>query len=145
MTTLLLILGGFIVVFIGLGLLSQKGEAPGLIDGKLKEPGSKPNVVCSEDGVQPERFVEPFNAALNDVADVIEELGGTITARTETYLSATFMSRIFKYVDDVELRQDGSICHIRSASRVGHSDMGANRKRVEHMRRVLQSEDVTDT
>lgn len=145
MTPLFLILGAFIVVFIGLGLLSQKGEAPGLIDGKLKEPGSKPNVVCSEAGVQPERYVAPFKASLNAVADVIEEIGGIITSRSETYLSATFMSKIFKYVDDVELRQDGSICHIRSGSRVGHSDMGANRKRVEHIRRVLQSEDVSDT
>ncbi|WP_427452717.1 DUF1499 domain-containing protein [Litorimonas sp. WD9-15] len=145
MTTFLLIIGGLIVVFIGLGLLSQKGEAPGLIEGKLKEPGSKPNVVCSEAGVQPERFVDPLNAALNDVADVIEQIGGTITSRSETYLSATFMSRIFKYVDDVEIRQDGDICHIRSGSRVGHSDMGANKKRVEQIRRILQSEGVANT
>ncbi len=145
MTTLLLILGGFIVVFIGLGLLSQKGEAPGLIDGKLKEPGSKPNVVCSEEGVQSERYVAPLNASLDEVATVIEELGGTITSRSKTYLSATFMSRLFKFVDDVELRQDGSICHIRSASRVGHSDMSANKKRVEHIRRILQSEDAAET
>ena len=46
-------------LFIGLGILSQKGEAPGLIDGRLKEPGSRPNTVSSEADVQPERSVKP--------------------------------------------------------------------------------------
>jgi len=82
------------VAFI-LGLVSQKGEAKGLVDGKLAEPGT-------------------------------------------SYLSATYMSKIFKYVDDVEIRKESDILwHIRSASRVGYSDMGVNRKRVEAIRAAL--------
>ena len=124
-------------LFVGLGILSQKGEAPGLIDGRLKEPGTKPNEVSSETGTQPERYVEPLKANLNRIAAAIEKTGGTITSRTETYLSATYMSRIFKFVDDVEIRVDGDISHIRSASRVGYSDRGENRRRVAMLRAAL--------
>lgn len=126
-------------LFVGLGIISQKGEAPGLVNGRLAEPDSKPNVVCSEDDTQPERAVAPINGKLPDVLKAIEATGGTITARSDDYLSATYMSRLFKFVDDVELRQDGDICHIRSGSRVGFSDAGINRKRVESIRRAVQS------
>ena len=126
-------------LFIGLGLVSQKGEAPGLHQGSLAEPGSKPNVVCSEPDTQSERAVAPIQGRLSDVADVIEETGGTITSRSDAYLSATYMSAVFKFVDDVEVRQDGDVCQIRSGSRVGYSDRGVNRKRVETIRRVVQS------
>ena len=125
-------------LFIVLGILSQKGEAPGLVDGRLKEPGSRPNTVSSEADVQPERSVKPLKASLSQIAEVIEATGGTITSRTDSYLSATYMSRIFKFVDDVEIRVDGEYCHIRSASRVGFSDRGVNRKRVETIRQALQ-------
>lgn len=134
-----------VALFIFLGILSQKGEAPGLKNGRLTEPGTKPNVVCSEAGTQPERAIGPLEASLEQVISVIEATGGTITSRSDEYLSATYMSRLFKFVDDVELRPDGDICHIRSASRVGYSDRGANRKRVEQIRKHLQSTGVSQT
>ncbi|MEP3654086.1 MAG: DUF1499 domain-containing protein [Litorimonas sp.] len=135
----LYIIGAIFILFVILGLISQKGEAPGLIEGKLAEPGSKPNTVCSETGTQSERAVAPIQGPLSDVADAIEATGGTITARSDDYLSATYMSRLFKFVDDVEVRQDGDVCQIRSGSRVGYSDRGVNRKRVETIRHAVQS------
>lgn len=137
--TFLYIIAAIIVLFILLGLLSQKGEAAGLVDGRLSEPGTKPNVVCSEAGIQPERAIAPLKAKFSDVADAIEATGGTITARSDDYMSATYMSKIFKFVDDVEIRRDGNQTQIRSASRVGYSDRGVNRKRVEEIRTLLQS------
>ncbi len=50
------------------------------------------------------------------------------------YRHYTFTTLIFRFVDDVEIRRDGDIAHIRSASRVGHSDLGVNRRRVEAIR-----------
>jgi len=48
------------------------------------------------------------------------------------------MSKVFKFVDDVELRDAGKgVVHIRSASRVGYSDRGENKKRVERIRAAL--------
>ena len=68
----------------------------------------------------------------------ITATGGTITSETDSYLSATYMSKIFKFVDDVEIRHDkDNIWHIRSASRVGYSDRGVNKKRVEAIRSKL--------
>ena len=134
-----------VALFVGLGILSQKGEAPGLKDGRLAEPGSKPNVVSSEEGTQSERKVEPLSGSLASVANAIEATGGTITSRSDHYLTATYMSRIFKFVDDVEVRQDGSVCQIRSGSRVGYSDRGVNRKRVETIRQALQSKALPGT
>jgi len=134
---ILLALGA--LMFFTLGLLSQKGKAPGLVDGKLVEPGMKPNVVCSEVGVQPERAVAPLQASLAEAEAAVIATGGTITAKTDSYIAATYMSKLFKFVDDVELRADGDVVHIRSGSRVGYSDNGVNRKRVETIRAYLQS------
>ena len=69
-------------LFVGLGIYSQKGEAPGLEHKRLKELGSKPNAVSSEAGVQPERAVAPLQASFKDVADAIDATGGTIKSRT---------------------------------------------------------------
>ena len=141
----LYLIGAIFLLFVVLGLVSQKGEAPGLQNGRLAEPGSKPNAVCSEEDTQSERAIAPIKGKLADVLSAIEDTGGTITSRSDDYLSATYMSRLFKFVDDVEVRPDGQQCHIRSASRVGYSDRGANRKRVETIRRMVQTKTAPKT
>lgn len=120
-----------------MGILSQKGKPKGLINGRLADVPSSPNAVSSEQDTQPEKLVAPLEASLRDVAIAIEATGGTITSRTDDYLSATYMSRLFKFIDDVEVRAEGNICHIRSASRMGYSDRGVNRKRVKAIRSAL--------
>ena len=57
------------------------------------------------------------------------------------YLYAEFSSRIFGFVDDVELyldRENESV-QVRSASRLGESDLGVNRKRVAEIRQLWRS------
>ena len=73
----------------------------------------------------------------SQIVRVVTELGGTVQTDTGSYLHATFVSRIFRFVDDLELRADGETIHVRSASRVGYSDLGVNRKRVEALRAKL--------
>jgi uncharacterized protein (DUF1499 family) len=52
-----------------------------------------------------------------------------------TYLHVEFTSFVSRFVDDVEfLADDAKIPHVRSASRIGHSDLGANRLRIETIR-----------
>ena len=58
----------------------------------------------------------------------------TIRSREEHYLHAEFTSRIFRFVDDVEFLLEDGIIHVRSASRVGRWDLGANRARIEDIR-----------
>jgi len=59
-----------------------------------------------------------------------------IVSRKERYIHAEFRSSFFGFVDDVEFLfpEDEKIIHVRSASRAGYSDFGANRKRVEKIR-----------
>lgn len=60
----------------------------------------------------------------------------TFVVEEDTYWRVEFRSRLFRFVDDVEFLFDPQArrIHIRSASRVGHSDLGVNRKRVEKIR-----------
>jgi uncharacterized protein (DUF1499 family) len=68
-------------------------------------------------------------------------MGGKIITDDGGYLHATFTSRIFRFVDDLELRLDGEngIIHLRSASRTGYSDFGVNRKRAEQFQALFRS------
>ncbi len=60
----------------------------------------------------------------------------------EGYLRAEVRSRLFRFVDDLEvLLDDGEQrIHLRSASRVGYSDFGVNRRRLEEIRRLFLAE-----
>lgn len=74
-------------------------------------------------------------------------MGGKIVLEDDFYLWATFNTRIFRFVDDLELRMDkeNGVIHIRSSSQVGYSDMGANRRRIENFRaRFSKSQSLND-
>lgn len=66
-------------------------------------------------------------------------MGGKIQEEQDGYLWATFTSRLFRFVDDVEFRMVSSdgIIHVRSGSRKGYSDLGVNRRRVEKLRTLF--------
>jgi uncharacterized protein (DUF1499 family) len=68
----------------------------------------------------------------------------TIVADTATYLHAECRSAFFGFVDDLELqlRPDAGQVALRSAARLGYSDFGVNRGRVETLRRTLVSAGV---
>ena len=66
-----------------------------------------------------------------------------IVTKTDNYLHAEATSQLLRFVDDLEIRVDEAerLIHIRSASRVGHSDLGVNRQRVESIRKLFNSMD----
>lgn len=137
MRLLFLIPATIITGMIILSLLSQRGKAKGLVDDRLAPLPSKPNCVSSEPGTDPDKQVEPLSTNKDGVKAAIAATGGTITSESDDYISATYTSGLMRFVDDVEFRRDGKLWQIRSASRVGHSDMGANRKRVKAIRAAL--------
>ena len=55
----------------------------------------------------------------------------------KNYIKVEFTSKLLGFVDDVEFVISESHIDVRSASRVGHHDMGANRKRIERIRSLL--------
>jgi uncharacterized protein (DUF1499 family) len=63
-----------------------------------------------------------------------------IVTRTSEYLHAEFTTRLLRFTDDVEflLDEKAGAIHVRSASRIGHSDLGTNRRRVETIRRLFE-------
>lgn len=75
----------------------------------------------------------PAEPAIDAIASVIESsTGAVIASRTADRVDAVFTTRIFRFKDDVSflVDTDANKIHFRSASRVGKSDLGANRKRL---------------
>ena len=121
-----------------LGHSSKSGQPPGLVSGTLAPCPDKPNCVSSEVGEDADHQIAPLDYSGTDagkawskIQQVIKDLGGEVAIVNDEYIAATFSSTVFRFVDDVECRLDASNnqIQIRSASRVGHSDMGVNRKR----------------
>jgi uncharacterized protein (DUF1499 family) len=65
----------------------------------------------------------------------------TVVTATDSYIHAEFTSRLMRFVDDVEFRYDTAarVIQVRSASRIGRSDLGANRKRIDAIREKWES------
>jgi uncharacterized protein (DUF1499 family) len=63
----------------------------------------------------------------------------TVISEEGDYLYAEYRSALMGYVDDVELLFDekARLVHVRSASRLGRSDFGVNRKRIEELRGLI--------
>ncbi|RTL00978.1 MAG: DUF1499 domain-containing protein [Neisseriaceae bacterium] len=57
----------------------------------------------------------------------------SIAVNEPNYVRLEYVSKIMRFVDDLELQQENNLAHIRSASRLGYSDWGVNRKRVEQL------------
>ena len=129
-------------------LAACSGKPPadlGLHDGLLASCGSAPNCVSSQ-AQDKKHYVEPLSFTVaadisrHALLEVLAQMpGAKIVAEEPLYLRAEFMSKTMKFVDDVELLIDplSGIIHVRSASRLGYSDMGVNRKRVEEIRKRL--------
>lgn len=140
-----LIIVGFLILpilaFGGLFYMGQKSReasAPGVSDGQLAACPASPNCVSSESNTPQDKRVEPLPlGAWSQISATIEEMGGTVTRQERDYIAAEFMSKLFKFTDDVEFRLGDDAVHVRSASRVGHSDMGVNRSRVDDLRARL--------
>ena len=122
----------------------------GLRNGTLAPCPSSPN--CVHTGLRhPQgttgmfaRTTIPPQELMTRIADVVAELPGTeIVTQNDRYLHAEVTSRIFRFVDDLEIAIVGdSEIVVRSSSRVGRSDLGVNRNRVEDLRSRLTAADV---
>jgi len=120
------------------GTQSAQLDSPEIADGRLPLCGARPNCVCSLPSDS--HYIEPLalnNGTIESVATAIEQMDGVIESRDENQLHATFTSAVFGFVDDVLILIDGDELQVRSSSRVGHSDLGANRKRLERLRAML--------
>jgi uncharacterized protein (DUF1499 family) len=102
-----------------------------------------PNCVSSQaDPSDEKHYIEPLTLSDTspDIAGMATWMAGRerceVLDQGDIWLHATCSTAIFKWTDDIALLvdSDAGVVHVRSASRVGKSDLGANRKRVEAMR-----------
>ena len=109
----------------------------------LRACPSTPNCVCSEYPNDQSHYIAPIDVSqypnINDLTvlhDLIVKAGGSVISQNQTYLSSTFKSGLFGFVDDLEIRLDeeNQKIHFRSSSRVGKSDLGVNKKRVMQLK-----------
>jgi len=107
---------------------------------------NSPNCVSSQ-AADSDHYIAPFKikgkpedafAALKKALS--EQSRTVITEASDTTLHAEATSLIFRFVDDVNaiLDAESGMIQVRSASRVGYSDFGVNRRRVEALRTALQ-------
>jgi uncharacterized protein (DUF1499 family) len=139
--------------FIAMSLFSCSGTRPanlGIKDGRLAPCPSTPNCVSSDaaddaHAVPQFQLVVPPDEGWRAVRTAIEGLPRTkIVSSTDDYLHAECSRAVFGFVDDLELhlRPAEKLIAVRSAARLGYSDLGVNRKRVESLREVLRERGV---
>lgn len=155
LSIIVVVFTAIIIYFFVLAYLSKSNQPLGMVDNMLAPCPQKPNCVCSEYSDDVAHFVMPINVGASvstlphtpdDILIMVKEavvaLGGKLQPDSQKqqvsgfYLAATFTSSFFGFIDDVELRFDieHNVLHLRSASRVGHSDFNANRKRINRLK-----------
>lgn len=118
-----------------LGLKDKDG-----VNHKVLNPcPESPNCIGSHYPQDKDHFLDPLKyetdkeEAQKNLKSLLKKTAGAqIISESEDYLHVEFTSSLFRFIDDVEFNftQDNLI-HLRSASRLGHSDLGANKKRME--------------
>ncbi|KHE72327.1 DUF1499 domain-containing protein [Halobacillus sp. BBL2006] len=113
----------------------------GVKDGQLADCPNSPNCVSTQTK-SPDKQMKPlpFNGELAEtkmlIRNILEDMERTsIEMETDTYIHAVVTTKLLKFKDDVEfyLDEESNLVHYRSASRVGYSDFGVNRKRMEQI------------
>lgn len=151
---ILLIVLPVVLILVGqFGLLS--GTRPtdlGLKDGLLKAPIKDYwNVISSHADKQehtdyhviaPITYSGSGKEAFAKLEAIVRAMdGAAIITKQDGYLYAEFQTKVLKFTDDVEfvLDESASVIHMRSASRLGRKDLGANRNRLEAIRSKFNS------
>jgi uncharacterized protein (DUF1499 family) len=134
-----------------MGLFSgTRPDNLGVTNGRLKPPPSSPNAVSSQaqdalHAIAPLSYSSSRERAMDALVKIVEATPRTrIVSRTQDYLYAEYQSALMGFVDDVEFwfEPNAKLIQVRSASRLGYSDFGVNRARIEDIRRKLAASAV---
>lgn len=160
MKTLFLVL---VLLAVGLALAAQfgllGGRTPGDLgvrDGRLKPPSMSPNSVSSQAGLYPDHpqrayaQIAPLPVrgsgpeTIERLRRIVEGMEGAKVVKADSgYLYVQYTSKMMKFVDDAEFWFDprSNVIQVRSASRLGRSDFGVNRARIDAIRARLEGAD----
>jgi uncharacterized protein (DUF1499 family) len=158
MALLVLTLAVALLVAGQLGFLA--GTPPqklGVTGGRLAPPSKNPNSVSSQTAlhvdhpqkeyaaIAPLKFTGDGDAAMDRLADLLQKSERTVLVKREPgYIYAQNTTLWFKFTDDMEFLLDkpGGVIHVRSSSRLGRKDFGANRTRMEAIRVRFSNQSV---
>jgi uncharacterized protein (DUF1499 family) len=141
---LFLLLGGIVTLAL-FSLFARRPANIGVRDGRLAPCPDTPNCVCTQAADDAHR-IEPLaydgtpEEAMARLKAALATLPRTrVVTESPDYLHAECTSLVFRFVDDVELLIDRErkVIHFRSATRVGRSDLGVNRRRLEALRQAF--------
>lgn len=126
-------------------LPSRPPRSLGSREGRLAKCPDSPNCVCTQ-ATDPEHKIEPIRFE-GDPQSAFRRIQSSITMMPRIqvvsadfpYLHAEAHTPLMNFIDDVEfvVDQATSMIHFRSASRLGHSDLGVNRGRMEQFRLIF--------
>jgi uncharacterized protein (DUF1499 family) len=124
------------------GCPGARSSQIGVTGGRLAACPDSPNCVSSQSAdrrhaIDPFRYEGTAEKARERLVKVVSGMKRVhIVVAEDRHLRVEFTSAFLRFVDDVEfLLDDGTkTIHVRSASRVGYSDLGVNRRRVEEIR-----------
>ncbi|MFK7857304.1 MAG: DUF1499 domain-containing protein [Granulosicoccus sp.] len=152
--TLAILLAVVVVATVALRLAVPKLSGASAASGILENNGQStlgdcpdiPNCQGSESSRNSQKVDRlALSKSATDAIDILSTIissqaGAQIVTRDERYLHATFVTRIMGYIDDVEflVSDDGQSLQVRSASRLGKSDLGANAKRIALLRSLTE-------
>ncbi|PJZ53017.1 DUF1499 domain-containing protein [Leptospira adleri] len=115
------------------GKLGLCPQTPNCVSSFVPESDAEHNIKPLSYKGTPEEGKAKLKAAIGEIArtEIIKE--------DSNYLYVEFTSLIWRFIDDVEFLFDpnSSTIHVRSASRLGKSDLGVNRKRIEAIREKI--------
>lgn len=129
----------------------KRPQALGVRDGRFTAPtNDKPNWVSSQVDTNDAHHIHAYTVE-GEHSDAMTRLLAVLLARPECrivtqladYIHAEFKTKLMGFVDDVEfyLAPSGREIHVRSASRLGYSDLGVNRARLEELREAFDDAD----
>lgn len=155
MVSILSILSVFVISFSGLflgAIFHFEGQIPnnlGVVEGKLVDCPPSPNCVVSQD-TDSSHYIEPLtyssmkldkNQAYDTLLKILSVVPDTkIVEQKDNYIRTESRSKIMGFVDDAEFYfpEDKKVIEWRSASRLGESDLGVNRRRLEQIRLAFE-------
>lgn len=135
---------------VGLSLAARRRPPSGLVDGRLRPCPDTPNCVCSQvssqsggadQAVRPLRFEGDPQEAFARLVGLVDAFPRTgLVQHVEGYAHFEVTTALMRFRDDLEFQLDATagVIHVRSCSRVGRSDLGANRSRVEAIRDAFE-------
>lgn len=143
----------FFIVFFSLIFLfgvtacsNYKSQAKGIVDHHLAPCSWTPNCVSSSS--EGSQYIKPLpyigDQSFNEIEDFLSKnYDSKIVNKTPEYLHIVVTTRYLKFKDDLEFLIDekDKMILVRSASRVGYSDLGVNRERIEALREYLNTLD----